>query len=289
MGRRITRRFGRSAAATTAPRARSGSGEPPSGSRSATLSGHRCAGRSSRCTRRSAAFAPYPTRKPAWPRPGRAPPRSSAGRPPLAVPGHHLSEDQCATGWDGVEHPCGDRRADGFEDPSSGHGVRDREADIRGPAENAVGAAALVPIEAHPGDQLTVQVGRTELDPCDLEGCWVHDFVLLDGVFGRPLAATSSNSLAGWERFKTLRRPWRVLANCFCSGWPRACRNARLAQVFQHHPAAAAVPLGLAGRLCAAQSCSAQSPVRHPWPPPRRACRPPDDRLICLALQGGLT
>ena len=59
--------------------------------------------------------------------------------------------------------------------------------------------------------------------------------------------------------------------------------------ISHHHPAATTDPHGPAGRLCAAQSCSAQSPVRPSLLPARRACRPPDDRLIRLALQAGST
>ena len=44
---------------------------------------------------------------------------------------------------------------------------------------------------------------------------------------------------------------------------------ASLARISHHHPAAVADPFGLASRLCAAQSCSAQSPVR-----PSLAVRP---------------
>ena len=67
---------------------------------------------------------------------------------------------------------------------------------------------------------------------------------------------------------------------------PRRTGRPPLARISHHHPAATADPLGLAG-LCRA-SCSAQSPVRPSLLPARRACRPPDDRLIRLALQNRL-
>jgi len=49
-----------------------------------------------------------------------------------------------------------------------------------------------------------------------------------------------------------------------CLAIKRRLNGARcaLARISHHHPAATADPLGLAGRLCVAQSCYAQSPVR---------------------------